>query len=193
MKSLCVFCGSSFGNEPAFAEAAKALGRILANQKITLVYGGANVGLMGAVADSVLENNGRVIGVLPKFLQSKEIAHTGLSELILCDTMHERKVKMFELSQGFVALPGGFGTLEEVVEILTWQQLGLHKFPVAFLNINGFYDHLRLLFDRMESGKLLKAENKQMALFDGSVVGLVEKMKSYRAPEVSKWIAKAST
>ncbi len=193
MKSLCVFCGSSFGSDPTFVEVARTLGRSLADQKVTLVYGGANVGLMGTVADSALEHGGQVIGVLPKFLQGKEIAHTGLTELILCDTMHERKTKMFELSKGFVALPGGFGTLEEIIEILTWQQLGLHKFPVGFLNANGFYNHLRALFDEMERTKLLKSENKSMALFDDHTDSLLKRMKTYKAPEVSKWISKASS
>lgn len=193
MKSLCVFCGSSLGDDPAFVEAANFLGRLVAEQGITLIYGGAKVGLMGAVADSSLKHGGKVVGVLPKFLKGKEIAHKGLSELILCETMHDRKMKMFELSQGFVSLPGGFGTLEEVIEILTWQQLGLHKFPVGFLNINGFYDHLKMLFDEMESRKLLKSENKNMALFDVDVESLVGRMKTYTAPEVTKWISKSST
>jgi uncharacterized protein (TIGR00730 family) len=139
MKSICVFCGSSNGDDPQFIETARNLGKALAESGITLVYGGANVGLMGAVADASLDSGGSVIGALPQFLQGKEIAHTGLTELILCETMHQRKTKMFELSQGFIALPGGFGTLEEVVEILTWQQLGLHKYPVGFLNVNGFF------------------------------------------------------
>ncbi len=192
MNSICVFCGSSFGSDPVFAAMARALGRSLADQNVTLIYGGANVGLMGAVADSALERGGKVVGVLPKFLQGKEIAHTGLTELILCESMHERKMKMFELSQGFVALPGGFGTLEEIIEILTWQQLGLHKFPVGFLNANGFYDHLRGLFDEMERTKLLKSENKSMALFDDNTDSLLNRMKTYKAPDVSKWISKTS-
>lgn len=189
MKSLCVFCGSSSGNNPEFIRSAQLLGQYLAENGITLIYGGANVGIMGAIADSTLENGGSVKGVLPKFLQGKEIAHTGLTELIICETMHERKIKMFELSQGFVALPGGFGTLEEVVEILTWQQLGFHKYPVGFLNIGGFFDHLRMFFDEMERTRLLKAENKKMALFGSSVLDLLNTMKSYKAPEVTKWIS----
>lgn len=193
MKSLCVFCGSSFGDNPAFLQAARSLGRQLAEKEINLVYGGANVGLMGAVADSCLESGGKVVGVLPRFLQGKEIAHTNLTELIICETMHERKTKMFELSQGFIALPGGFGTLEEVVEILTWQQLGLHKWPVGFLNVDGFFDHLQMFFDEMERTKLLKPENKKMALFEGRVSDLLLTMDSYCAPEVTKWISKSSS
>jgi uncharacterized protein (TIGR00730 family) len=193
MKSLCVFCGSSSGSDPAFIEAARLLGRTLAENQITLVYGGSNVGLMGAVADAALEHNGKVIGVLPKFLQGKEIAHNGLTELILCETMHERKTKMFERSEGFIALPGGFGTLEEVVEILTWQQLGLHKFPIAFLNVNGYYDHLRQFFNVMESQKLLKTENRNMALFGDTVIDVLDQMKSYKPINVDKWVGKTTT
>lgn len=193
MKSLCVFCGSSSGSDPAFIQSARQVGRLLAENQISLIYGGAKVGLMGAVADAVLENNGTVIGVLPKFLQGKEIAHANLTQLILCETMHERKTKMFELSEGFMALPGGFGTLEEVIEILTWQQLGLHKHPVGFLNVNGFYNHLRLFFDEMERGSLLKSENKKMALFGDDPTALLNEMKAYRAPAVTKWIGKQST
>lgn len=193
MKSLCVFCGSSSGNNPEFLNAARLLGQFLADENIRLIYGGANVGLMGVVADSVLENGGSVTGVIPQFLKGKEIAHTRLSELILCETMHERKTKMFELSQGFIAMPGGFGTLEEVVEVLTWQQLGLHKYPVGFLNIGGFFDYLSMFFDEMERKELLKAENKNMALFRSSVPDLLNTMKSYKAPQVTKWILTAST
>src|SRR5258708_1188687 len=125
MKSLCVFCGSSVGDDPDFLKTAIALGKTLAETETTLVYGGANRGLMGAIADSALKNGGKVIGVLPRFLEGKEVAHKNLTELILCDSMHERKTQMFERSQGFIAMPGGFGTLEEISEILTWQQLGL--------------------------------------------------------------------
>lgn len=188
MKSVCVFCGSSSGDDPAFIKTARLLGQTLAENQITLVYGGANVGLMGAVADAVLEHGGKVIGVLPKFLQGKEIAHQGLTELILCETMHERKTKMFELSEGFIALPGGFGTLEEVVEILTWQQLGLHQYPVAFVNVNGYYDHLRSFFNEMERTQLLKTENRNMALFADVVSEALTQMKSYRPINVEKWV-----
>jgi uncharacterized protein (TIGR00730 family) len=193
MKSLCVYCGSSLGDDPSFASMARLLGYTIAKSEITLVYGGANVGLMGTVADSVLDHGGKVIGVLPKFLVEKEIAHTGLTELILCETMHERKTKLFELSQGFIALPGGFGTLEEIFEVLTWQQLGLHKFPIAFLNINGFFDHLRSLFDEMECKKLLKPQHKNMVIFGNEVPAVLDKMRGYRGPEVAKWISEATT
>lgn len=193
MKSICVFCGSSSGNHPDFIDSGKKLGQVLAENKIALVYGGSNGGIMGAVADSVLEHGGQAIGVLPKFLQAKEIAHKGLSEFHLCETMHERKTKMFELSEGFIALPGGFGTLEEIVEILTWGQLGLHKHPMIFLNLNGYYDHLKKQFEVMEQSQLLKPENRSMALFVNTVDELLPAMRAYQAPNVSKWISKDKT
>lgn len=190
MKSVTVFCGSSFGNDAAFEATAEELGYALADKKIKLIYGGAKVGLMGTVADAELERGGEVIGLLPKLLMTKEIAHEGLTELILCESMHERKTKMFERSEGFVALPGGFGTLEEIIEILTWAQLGLHKYPMCFLNVNGYYDHLNHLFQQMEDSKLLKPENRQMAMFATSVAELFEKMNNYDPPVVGKWITK---
>lgn len=193
MKSISVFCGSSSGSDPKFQAAARSVGQALAEAGVTLIYGGAKVGLMGTVADAALANGGKVVGVLPRFLQNKELAHPDLSEMILCDSMHERKTRMFELSQGFIALPGGFGTLEEVCEILTWQQLGLHKFPIGLLNISGFYDHLDRLFAEMEKTELLKPENRRMAIFRENVPDLLAAMKNYRAPEVAKWIRKANT
>ncbi len=193
MKSVAVFCGSSFGNDPAFLNATRELGSALAKQKTRLVYGGAKVGLMGLIADSVLENGGEVTGILPRLLMTKEIAHESLTELLIVESMHERKTKMFERSEGFIALPGGFGTLEEVVEILTWGQLGLHKFPVGFLNINGYYDSLFDLFEKMESAELLKSVNREMVLFAEDVPSLLAKMRAYKAPAVGKWITKPTT
>lgn len=169
---------------------AYELGKVLAEADIKLCYGGAKVGLMGAVANGALDNGGRVVGVLPKFLADKEIAHTQLTELILCDSMHERKKKMFELSEGFIALPGGFGTLEEVTEILTWQQLGLHSFPVGFLNISGYYNDLLSFFAHMTSRQLLKPENHAMVLASPNVTDLLHDMQNYKAPSVQKWIKK---
>jgi uncharacterized protein (TIGR00730 family) len=193
MKSVSVFCGSSAGDDPGYMDAARLLGRALATNEITLIYGGANVGLMGALADSVLENKGKVIGVMPRFLQGKEMVHTALTELIICETMHERKNKMFELSEGFLALPGGFGTLEEIIEVLTWQQLDLHKYPVGFLNVNGFYDHLKMFFSEMERTKLLKPEYRSMALFSNNIVDMLGLMKSYKKADGDKWIGKSFT
>src|SRR3954468_4059620 len=190
MKRITVFCGSSSGTDPVYASQAFRLGEILARHKIELVYGGAKVGLMGAVADGVLKRNGKVIGVLPNFLKHKEIAHEGLSELILVESMHERKTKMNELCDGVIALPGGFGTLEEFFEMLTWAQLGLHKKPLAILNIDGFYDSLITLVQTMVDKGFLKEANQQMLLMSNNIEDLLIKMRNYVAPTVGKWVNK---
>lgn len=190
MKRITVFCASSFGTEKIYEEQAIALGKTLAEQNIELVYGGANVGLMGAVADGALHAGGKVIGVLPNFLRSKEIAHLGLTELILVESMHERKTKMNDLCDGVIALPGGFGTLEELFEMLTWAQLGLHKKPIAILNVNGFYDSLIALLQTMTEKGLLKEVNREMLLVSDNIDDLLDKMKNYVAPTVGKWIDK---
>ncbi|KFF05457.1 LOG family protein [Flavobacterium reichenbachii] len=190
MKRITVFCGSSFGTEEIYKEQAALLGKALAEQNIELVYGGANVGLMGAVADGTLNAGGKVIGVLPDFLRSKEIAHTNLTELILVESMHERKTKMNDLCDGVIALPGGFGTLEELFEMLTWAQLGLHKKPIAILNINGFYDSLIELTKVMVEKGLLKDVNQEMLLVSENIDDLLLKMKNYVPPAVGKWIEK---
>lgn len=188
MKRITVFCGSSFGTEEIYTEQATLLGQTLAKENIELVYGGANVGLMGAVADGVLSEGGKAIGVLPNFLRSKEIAHLGLTELILVENMHERKTKMNDLCDGVIALPGGFGTLEELFEMLTWAQLGLHKKPIAILNINGFYDALIEFTETMVAKGLLKDVNQKMLLVSDSIEDLLDQMKNYKAPTVGKWI-----
>jgi uncharacterized protein (TIGR00730 family) len=190
MKRITVFCGSSFGTEEIYKEQATLLGQTLAKQNIELVYGGANVGLMGAVADGILKEGGKAIGVLPNFLRSKEIAHLGLTELILVESMHERKTKMNDLCDGVIALPGGFGTLEELFEMLTWAQLGLHKKPIAILNINGFYDALIELTKVMVEKGLLKDVNQKMLLVSDNIDDLLEQMKNYVAPTTGKWIDK---
>ncbi|WP_281232559.1 TIGR00730 family Rossman fold protein [Flavobacterium gelatinilyticum] len=190
MNRITVFCGSSFGTDEIYQEQAVLLGKTLAKQNIGLVYGGANVGLMGAVADGALSENGTVIGVLPNFLRSKEIAHLGLTELILVESMHERKTKMNDLCDGVIALPGGFGTLEELFEMLTWAQLGLHKKPIAILNINSFYDSLIELTKVMVEKGLLKDVNQEMLLVSDNIDDLLEKMKNYTPPAVGKWIDK---
>ncbi len=177
------------GYDPFFEKQALLLGETLAKHKIQLIYGGANVGLMGAVANGVLNNQGKVIGVLPRFLQSKEIAHTSLSELILVETMHERKTKMNDLCDGIIALPGGYGTLEELFEMITWAQLGLHKKPIAVLNINGFYDDLITMIKTMVDKGFLKQINQEMLLISDDIEELLEKMKNYTAPVVGKWIS----
>lgn len=193
MKRIVVFCGSSAGKDPVYLEQAKLLGAALAERQLTLVYGGAKVGLMGAVADGALNAGGQVIGVLPYFLQQKELAHEGLTELILVDTMHERKTKMNELCNGVIALPGGFGTMEELFEMLTWGQLGLHKKPIGLLNINGFYDALIELSKTMTSNGFLKAENRDMLLCSNDINDLLQQMEQYEPPANSKWISPAQS
>ncbi|MDX2442687.1 MAG: TIGR00730 family Rossman fold protein [Bacteroidales bacterium] len=190
MKKVAVFCGSSFGSDVIFEEQAYLLGQTLAIRNIGVVYGGANLGLMGALAEGVLSKNGKIVGVIPEFLKEKEIAHQNLTELILVESMHERKKKMNELSDGVIALPGGFGTLEEFFEMLTWAQLGLHKKPVAILNIVGFYNDLVNFIQNMVDKKFLKVINQDMLLISENIDDLLGKMVSYQAPNVGKWITK---
>lgn len=171
-----------------YQQAAAALGHTLARQGIRLVYGGAKVGLMGVVADAALQAGGEVIGVLPHFLAGKEIAHAGLTQLLLVETMHERKLKMAELSDASVSLPGGFGTMEEFFEVLTWAQLGLHTKPVGLLNINRFYEPLYALFEQMQQEQFLKPENRQLVLMAETAEELLQKFHSYEAPAVPKWL-----
>ncbi len=193
MKRITVFCGSSYGTDEIYKKQAFLLGQSLANYNIGIVYGGANVGLMGAVADGALSVGGKVIGVLPEFLQGKEIAHKNLSKLIITETMHERKLKMNDLSDGVIALAGGFGTLEEFFEMLTWAQLGLHKKPVAILNVNGFYDELIAFIQTMVEKGFLKKVNQEMVLVSENIDELIDKMKNYKAPAVEKWITRKTT
>lgn len=181
------------GNDPTFREQAFLLGKTFAEQDIELVYGGAKVGLMGSVADGVLNAGGKAIGVLPFFMQDKEIAHEGLSELIFVDSMHERKAKMDELCDGVIALPGGFGTLDELFEMLTWGQLGLHQKPIGVLNFGGFYDHLFQLLEKMVAHQLLKTSNQAMLLESGEINELLEKMRKYVPLTVGKWIDKGKS
>ncbi|GEM50333.1 cytokinin riboside 5'-monophosphate phosphoribohydrolase [Empedobacter brevis NBRC 14943 = ATCC 43319] len=188
MKRLTVFCGSSNGSNKVFINEAYKLGKKLVENEIELVYGGANVGLMGIVADSVLENKGVAIGVLPHFLKKVEVEYKGLSELILVDSMHERKAKMNQLSDGVITLPGGFGTLEEFFEMLTWAQLGLHKKPIAIYNIDGFYDDLLLFIKSMVTKGFLKQENYDMLIVSDDLDDLFDQIKNYKAPTVGKWI-----
>ena len=193
MKRLCVFCGSNAGNQPIYRSEAEKLGRLLAARGIELVYGGGNIGLMGAVADACLEAGGTVVGVIPQALMGKEVAgrpvdHRTLTRLEVVDSMHTRKARMAELSDGFIALPGGFGTFEEFCEILTWGQLGFHQKPMGLLNINGFYDPLLAMFDRAVTDGFLRAQNRAMALADTGIDSLLAQMEAYRAEPVSKWL-----
>jgi uncharacterized protein (TIGR00730 family) len=192
MRRVVVFCGSSSGSDARFTAQAILLGETLARHQIALVYGGARIGLMGAVADGALGAGGQVIGVLPRFLQSKEIAHADLTELHLVDSMHERKLLMNELCDGAIALPGGFGTLEEFFEMLTWAQLGLHQKPVALLNVAGFYDPLLALVQSMVDNALLKPQNQSLILGSDNIDTLLETMRNYQAAAVPKWITPVS-
>lgn len=188
MKRIAVYCGSSLGTDPSFALQASLLGKTLAQQQIELVYGGAQVGLMGVLADAALHNGGKVIGVLPTFLGSREIAHPNLSQLIMVDDMHQRKTKMAELADGFIAMPGGFGTLEELFEMLTWGQLGLHQKPVAILNVNGYYDDFLSFIQNMVDKGLLKKSNQEMLLVSNNVAQLLALMNTYAPPSIPKWV-----
>lgn len=192
MKSIAVYCGSSSGNNPKFRKDAVALGKAMAHKGIQLVYGGAKVGIMGAVADGVLSGGGKVIGVLPGFLSSKEIAHAKLTELIVVESMHERKTIMHEKSDGVIALPGGFGTLEELFEMLTWAQLGLHSKPIGILNTDGYYDDLIHMIEQMTLSDLLKPEYNELYLVSDDIDDLLSQMENYKAPHVKKWIRDSS-
>ncbi len=191
--SIAVFCGSSTGFEPIFQNAAYEAGRAIAAKGCRLVYGGARVGLMGAVADGALSAGGQVIGVIPGFLQTKEIAHTGLTELITVATMHERKLRMHALSDAIIALPGGWGTMEELTEMLTWAQLGLHQKPIGLLNTGGFYNGLVQLIATMQSAGFLKAEHAAMLLVNDEIESLIAALAAYEAPATPKWITEATT
>jgi len=188
MKRIAVFCGSSTGASPMYLEGAAELGKELAKRDLELVYGGSCVGLMGAVADAVLENGGKAIGVLPNFLAKKEIAHKGLSELIVVDSMHERKAKMADLADGFITLPGGAGTLEEFFEIYTWAQLGLHQKPCGILNTNNYYDPLIRLIHHMADAAFLQEKFRNMAVVDTKSDGLLDQFAVYKAPTVKVFL-----
>lgn len=188
LNAIAVFCGSSSGNDKDIIEQAEYLGETLAKNQITLVYGAAKIGIMGTVAQAALENSGKVIGVIPEFLKLKEVVHLGLSELITTKTMHDRKLLMHEHSDGFIALPGGFGTFEELFEIITWAQLGLHQKPIGLLNSNGFYDHLISMFDTMIQKGLLKKDNMDLLIIDDKVDSLINNMKNYVPQDIPKWL-----
>lgn len=188
MKRICVFCGSSNGFQPVYAEAARTLGKILANRRIGLVYGGGNVGLMGIIADAVLGAGGEVIGVIPEALVGRELAHRTVTELIVVRSMHDRKAKMAALSDGFVAMPGGYGTFEEFCEIITWAQLGMHRKPCAILNVEGYYDPLLALFDRAVREGFVHPSNRRLVLQETDPHRLLDVLASYTPPQTEKWI-----
>ncbi len=188
MNAICVFCGSSPGNDPAYAGAAQRLGRTLAERDTALVYGGGHVGLMGVVADAALGAGGEVIGVMPQALVDREIGHTGLTKLHVVHSMHERKALMSRLSAGFIALPGGNGTLEEFFEVLTWAQLGEHHKPCGLLNVAGYYDPLLTVFDRMVDRAFLKEEHREIVLVEEDPTALLKRFEVYEPPKTIKWI-----
>jgi uncharacterized protein (TIGR00730 family) len=178
MKRVCVFCGANAGSRDQYRIAAQALGAVLIHHGLGLVYGGGNVGLMGMLADSVLQAGGEVIGVIPQHLAAKEVAHRGVTELRIVETMHQRKAMMNELSDAFIALPGGFGTLEEFFEILTWSQLGIHRKPSGLLNVSGYYDHLLAMLDHAVAEGFLLPANRKLVIADTDADRLVQRLAS---------------
>lgn len=188
MKSIAIYCGSSLGNDPKIIADAIELGTVLAEQDITMIYGGSQIGIMGTVANTVMEKGGKVIGVIPEFLKRKEVVHTGLDELHTTKTMVARKMKMIELAEGFIALPGGFGTLEELFEVVTALQLGQMNYPVAILNSNGYYDNLIAMMQTMMQKGLLKKKNFDLLIIENSVSKLLERMRDFVPSHEPKWI-----
>src|SRR5690349_19773948 len=192
-RSVCVFCGSSSGYRDVYRNAAIRLGAELAGRGVRLVYGGGNVGLMGAIADAVLGAGGHVTGVIPQALVDREVAHRSLPDLRIVSSMHERKALMADLSDAFIAMPGGFGTFEEFCEIVTWAQLGIHRKPCGLLNVDRYYDSLLALFDRATREGFLRAEYRSMVMSDESPALLIEKMLVQHVPAVPKWIGRSET
>lgn len=188
MKRICVFCGSSTGADPVYERSARELGRMLAGADIELVYGGGSVGLMGVLADAVLSAGGRVTGVIPRALQAREVGHAGLGRLEVVETMHERKARMAELSDGFIALPGGIGTMEELFEVWTWGQLGIHGKPCGLLNVAGYYDRLIEFLDHAVAEAFLRERYRAMLLVESDAATLLARLREYRAPPVERWL-----
>ena len=193
IRRICVFCGSNPGSDAAYAAAARALGGLLAREGIGLVYGGGSVGLMGEVADEVLRAGGEAIGVIPHALWAREVGHRGLTDLRIVETMHERKATMADLSDAFIALPGGLGTLEEIFEIWTWSQLGLHAKPMGFLDVNGFWAPLMEFLDGAVSARFIREQHRDIALVDDDAERLLRRFEEWRPPRVEKWITREET
>jgi len=187
MPRICVYCGSNSGAHPIYEEAARELADVLVRHDFELVYGGADKGIMGVIADAVLELGGKVHGVIPKMLCEKELAHQNLTELHVVASMHERKTMMAALSDGFIAMPGGYGTLEEIIEIITWGQLNFHEKPCGLLNVGGYFDHLLAYLNHATAEGFLRIENRKMLLCDDTAAGLVQQFETYSAPKVLKW------
>jgi len=190
MKRVCVFCGSNDGLRPVYAAAARAMGRALAERNLGLVYGGGCVGLMGTIADAVLERRGQVLGVIPQALVERELAQHSVTELIIVQSMHERKAKMAASADAFIAMPGGYGTLEEFCEIITWAQLGLHRKPCGLLNVDGYYDPLLELFDRAVGEGFLQPINRQLVLQETQPDRLLDLLENYVSPVTAQWIGR---
>lgn len=188
MNSVCVFCGSSPGADPAYVRGAQRLGRVLAGSGIRLVYGGASVGVMGALADAVLAEGGEAIGVIPRGLQQREVGHPGLSELHVVESMHERKARMAELADAFLALPGGLGTLEELFEVWTWAQLGIHAKPCGLLNVRGYFDPLLGFLDQAVSEGFVPAAHRAMLQVDTDPGALLARLRGFRPPRLPRWL-----
>jgi len=188
LKRLCIFCGSQRGHDPLYAAAAASMARLLAERGISVVFGGGRVGMMGVVAQAALAAGGKVIGVIPEGLKRRELACENLTELIVARTMHERKQRMAELSDGFVALPGGFGTFEEFCEIVTWAQLGLHEKPCGLLNVGGYYDPLLSMFDRALGEGFLRPQYRELVLTESEPAALLALMQGWRPPALEKWL-----
>jgi len=188
VKAITVFCGSSAGRDPGFAAAARSFGALLARERITLVYGGGHVGLMGVLADAALGAGGRAVGVIPRALWDREVGHRGLTELHVVETMHERKAMMASLADAFVALPGGLGTLEEIFEVWTWGQLGIHAKPCGFLDVAGYYAPLLAFLDQAVARGLVRREHRAMAIVDDDGETLLRRLGEYEPPRVAKWV-----
>ena len=192
MRSVCVYCGSNAGSRPVYADRARALGTRLAHDGLALVYGGGNVGLMGIVADAALAAGGEVVGVIPEQLVNWEVAHRGVTRLEVVANMHERKARMFDLSDAFVALPGGFGTMDEMFEMLTWAQLGLHRYPCAFLDVRGYYRDLRTMMEHMVDENFVRPEQRDSIWFGDDMTALFDWMQVYQGSYIPKWIDTSS-
>jgi len=193
MKNICVYCGANPGRQEAYSGAARDLAKALVDRDLGLVYGGASVGIMGLIADAVLQLGGRVVGVMPEALVRKEIAHKRLTELHVTQSMHERKNLMAELSDGFIAMPGGIGTLEEIFEIWTWAQLGFHAKPCGLLNVVGYFDSLTTFLDHAVTEQFVKKPHRSMLIVDHEPEALLDRFARYEAPSVPKWVDKAET
>jgi uncharacterized protein (TIGR00730 family) len=190
---LCVFCGSSAGRDPAYAEVAREMGELLARRGIRLIYGGGGIGLMGAIAKAAMSAGGEVVGVIPHALRAKELAYHELTHLHVVQTMHERKQMMADLSDGFIAMPGGFGTFEEFCETLTWAQLGLHSKPCGMLNVKDYYDHMLAMFDHAVREQFVPVHHRAMIIAESDPVRLLDAMAAYQGPPTEKWLTRDAT